>query len=87
MVDSLRNKVALMDTQFANANEAWKDLRNSMDGEVSEETARNFVAMNEHLDACGSSLAAFKITNKEDPPAKAVNVAAEASLEPIKIET
>jgi methyl-accepting chemotaxis protein len=87
MVESLRTKVALLDTRFADTNEAWRNLRNSLDGGVSEETARTIVAMNEHLDACGSSLAAFKTTKEAAPPAKTADAVAEASLEPVKVDT
>jgi methyl-accepting chemotaxis protein len=83
MVESLRDKVVLMETQFANANEAWRSVRNSLDGGVSEEMERKIVAMNEHLDACGTSLVAFKTTKEAAPP---INAVAEASLESVKLE-
>ena len=84
MVESLRDKVVLMETRLATTNEAWRNLKNSLNCGVSEEIERTIVAMNEHLDACEAGLEVFKTTKEAAPH---INAVAKDSLEPVKLNT
>jgi methyl-accepting chemotaxis protein len=84
MADSLRYKIIQMETQYTNANESWRNMKNSLAGGTSQDIEKNIAAMNECLEACCNSVLDFKTTEEET--ALPMDAAVEKILEPAKLE-